>query len=264
MGKIQLKAQLSTFRRYSSISTMRQFLIFAAIVAFAVAEDTVEQIETREICRKGEAETPGPRCITEVTKREKCIMKPNGPIKCKRIQDDVHQIIETRFECRRGMEKCDVVETKEEMCFQPGCGKGKRLLTAQREITAEEGPVVTIETRETCRRGADDECTSEVLKREKCIMKPNGPIKCKRVEEEDHEKMVTREMCQPGAAGRPHCRRVFEARDMCKTGAAGRPHCGRSYEARDMCKTGAAGRPHCGRELDEREMGRFRRGPHHS
>merc|ERR1712198_503971 len=260
MGKIQLKAQLSTFRRYSSISTMRQFLIFAAIVAFAVAEDTVEQIETREICRKGEAETPGPRCITEVTKREKCIMKPNGPIKCKRIQDDVHQIIETRFECRRGMEKCDVVETKEEMCFQPGCGKGKRLLTAQREMTAEDGPVVTIETRETCRRGADNECTREVLKREKCIMVPNGPIKCTKAEEEDHETMVTREKCYHTPTG-PRCSRAFEAREGCKPGPTGRPHCTRLFEARAMCRPGPQ-KPHCGRALDEREMCRIPKGPH--
>jgi len=266
MGKTHLKAKPSTLLRYSSISTMRQFLIFAAIVAFAAAEDNVEIIETREVCRKSAAETPEPRCITEVTKRDQCTMIPNGPIKCRGIEDDVHEIIETRSECRRGMEECEVVETKREMCFQPGCKKGKRLLCAhpackgKREITAEDGPVVTIETRETCRRGASNECTREVMKREKCIMVPNGPIKCTKAEEEDHETMVTREKCYHTPTG-PRCSRAFEAREGCKPGPTGRPHCTRLFEARAMCRPGPQ-KPHCGRALDEREMCRIPKGPH--
>jgi len=148
----------------------------------------------------------------------------------------------------------------------PAAKKGKRLLCAhpackgKREITAEDGPVVTIETRETCRRGASNECTREVMKREKCIMVPNGPIKCTKAEEEDHETMVTREKCYHTPTG-PRCSRAFEAREGCKPGPTGRPHCTRLFEARAMCRPGPQ-KPHCGRALDEREMCRIPKGPH--
>ena len=61
-------------------------------------------VETREVCRKSAAETPEPRCITEVTKRDQCTMIPNGPIKCRGIEDDVHEISKNRWqgEARRG------------------------------------------------------------------------------------------------------------------------------------------------------------------
>jgi len=113
----------------------------------AAEDEEMVVIETQKKCSRevGEREL----CTREVTKREvtkrgcdrnpgpgrpPCIPKKKG----KRIEDEEHEIIETRFECRRGMDSCEVVEEKKRDCVHKNfCGptsggSGKRSIASKR------------------------------------------------------------------------------------------------------------------------------------
>merc|ERR1712130_913087 len=95
--------------------------------------------------------------------------------------------VETRYECRRGMDSCDVVE-KRQRCTAQTCHNGKR-----------EAPIVEKRQRctaQTCHNGKID----VVEKRQRCTAQTchNG----KRAEDEDMVVIETLQHCHRGICTR--------------------------------------------------------------
>merc|ERR1712240_252293 len=116
---------------------MKCYIILTAIVVLTVSHaEEVEIVETREKCHH----TPtGPVCDKEVLKREICTNGPGsvgpgstgpgstGPGSvgvCKKVEEDVHEIVETREKCRRTPTGpiCDKEVLKREKCRRTPTG----------------------------------------------------------------------------------------------------------------------------------------------
>merc|ERR1712234_47744 len=110
---------------------MKCYIILTAIVVLTVSHaEEVEIVETREKCHH----TPtGPICDKEILKREICTNGPGsvgpgstgpgstGPGSvgvCKKVEEDVHEIVETREKCRHTPTGpiCDKEVLKREKC----------------------------------------------------------------------------------------------------------------------------------------------------
>jgi len=157
------------------------------------------EVLKRETCHPGTG-TTGPRCRRVMTPLEECRAGPGsmGP-HCKRILLDAEE--------RKEIEACRAGPGS----MGPHC---KRLLGDEYE---------EVETREASKIGMAGNV--QITKREKCRPGPTGRPYCTKIEDEEHEIVVTREQCRPTAQLGPRCKRIFEKKEACKPGPTGRPYC---------------------------------------
>merc|ERR1711973_62037 len=130
---------------------------------------------------------------------------------------------------------------------------------------AEEAVYDIVETREKCHPiGPKPLCKKEMTKRERCHPTGQGPL-CTKVEDEEHEVVVTKETCRSGTGTtgpickkevlkrekchptgmKPPCRRVVEeeyeevvTREMCPPLLSGGSGCKRISQEKRGCKPG--------------------------